>query len=65
MNKVNPSKKIVILNQRSPYVQDKEHFFVVTRGNHILKQFILDFAQAVHFALTFEDKVYYRDEFLK
>jgi len=64
MDKINPSKKIVILKQRSPYHGDKDHFYVVTKGDQILKQLILDFAQAVHFALTLEDKIYYRDEFL-
>jgi hypothetical protein len=51
--------KIIITEQASPYPND-EPFFQVLSGDKVIKQFIIEFYDAINFGLTLSDKVYYR-----
>jgi len=53
------NKKIIITEQVSPYPND-EPFFQVRSGDKVIKQFIIEFHDAINFGLTLSNKVYYR-----
>lgn len=52
-------RKVMIKDQESPYQGDKDCFYAVYINDKKVKSFIINFADAVNFALTLSDKVYY------
>jgi len=58
-NKKEETRKVTIKDQKSPYIGDKDCFFAVYINNKVVKSLIIEFHDAVNYALTLADKVHY------
>ena len=56
--------KVKIFNQASCYRGDSD-FYMVVYNDEIKKQYIIEFHDAVNYALTLASKCHYRSEYYK